>query len=69
MKKQINKIKCMTCNTELESKFRHDFQSCKCGNSVDGGLDYRRVGGNLDDIEIWDWKNNKWEKLKDYICL
>ena len=34
---------CSNCHTEIESKHRHDFVSCKCGNiSVDGGLAYLR---------------------------
>ena len=36
-----NKLQCMTCMEIIESKHRHDFVTCKCGNfSVDGGLDY-----------------------------
>ena len=42
-----NAVKCLACNTELESKYRHDFQCCNCENQtfVDGGKDYSRVGG------------------------
>ena len=42
-----NAIKCLQCNTVLESKHRHDFQYCGCENqtSVDGGYDYSRVSG------------------------
>lgn len=41
------KIKCLVCNTILESKYRHDFQTCGCENEtfVDGGQDYLRCGG------------------------
>lgn len=39
-----NIIRCKLCNTKLESRHRHDFQSCKCGTFVDGGLDYVRTG-------------------------
>ena len=49
-----NAIKCLQCNTVLESKYQHDFQSCKCSNQafVDGGLSYSRVGAvDLDLIE------------------
>lgn len=36
-----NSAKCHSCNTEIESKHRHDFVYCKCGDiSVDGGRDY-----------------------------
>ena len=27
-----NAVKCLSCNTELESKYRHDFQCCNCEN-------------------------------------
>ena len=42
-----NSVKCLMCNTILESKHRHDFQQCSCSNGafVDGGLSYNRVGG------------------------
>jgi len=41
-----NAAQCLLCNDIIESKHRHDFVSCSCGNiAVDGGLDYiRRVG-------------------------
>ena len=41
-----NAIKCLQCNTVLESKHRHDYQACYCSNRVfvDGGLLYTRVG-------------------------
>lgn len=46
-----NSAKCLKCGEEIESKFRHDFRSCKCGAlSVDGGKDYlRRVFSRKDD--------------------
>ena len=42
-----NAVRCLSCNTELESKHRHDFQCCGCENqtSVDGGRVYSRVSG------------------------
>lgn len=42
-----NAAKCLNCNEVLESKHRHDFVMCSCGNlAVDGGRDYikRSVG-------------------------
>jgi hypothetical protein len=37
----MNKAKCLKCNTVVESKYRHDYVTCNCGNvSVDGGNDY-----------------------------
>lgn len=44
MKILKNSIKCNHCNDEIESKYRHDFVTCKCGKvSVDGGKDYGRI--------------------------
>ncbi len=50
-----NSIKCLVCNTTLESKHQHDFQQCNCSNKafVDGGLSCTRIGAmDLDLIEI-----------------
>ena len=42
-----NSVKCLVCNTILESKHRHDFVMCPCPNQtfIDGGLSYNKVGG------------------------
>lgn len=59
-----NKIRCLECNTILESKHRHDFRICECPNQafVDGGLVYQRVGAlDLTKLEIWN--GSKWIKL------
>lgn len=38
-----NSVRCEKCNTEIESKHRHDFVTCPCGQiSVDGGHSYLR---------------------------
>lgn len=63
MGQKVNKIKCLKCNTILESKSVHDFQSCKCGNFVDGGLDYCRIGGDFENILTWNWEKDEWNKL------
>ena len=40
-----NSLLCLECNTEIESRHRHDYVSCPCGNAfVDGGKDYLRRG-------------------------
>ena len=40
-----NVIQCNLCGDIIESTYRHDFVTCKCGCcSVDGGLDYLRRG-------------------------
>lgn len=57
MKKYIkkimsNKVKCKLCGKIIESKYTHDFVTCSCGKvSVDGGHDYLRRLGNLEDFE------------------
>ena len=52
-----NAIKCKKCGDIIESKYTHNFVTCSCGAcSVDGGLDYLRRCGNLND----------WEDLSEY---
>jgi len=47
-----NKVRCKKCDMVIESKYRHDFVTCKCGAvSVDGGKDYLRRIGNLEAYE------------------
>jgi hypothetical protein len=44
----MSKAQCLDCQDILESKHRHDFVKCKCGNSfIDGGDDYFRGGGSI----------------------
>ena len=48
-----NRIKCLKCGDVIESKYRHDYKTCSCGAcAVDGGHDYLRRCGNLED-----WKD------------
>lgn len=53
MKKIIrNIIKCKKCGEILESNNTHDFKTCGCGSvSVDGGLEYLKREGDLNNIE------------------
>ena len=38
-----NRIRCNNCGDVIESEYRHDFKSCRCGLvSVDGGHSYLR---------------------------
>lgn len=54
-----NAIKCKKCGDIIESTYCHDFVTCSCGAvSVDGGKDYLRRVGNVDD----------WEDLSEYEC-
>ena len=49
-----NAVKCLVCDTVLESKYRHHFSGCSCDNQAfcDGGMDYNRTGAkDLDLIE------------------
>ena len=67
MSQKINKIKCLVCNTILESKFRWDFQECGCenGSYVDGGTDYQRIGGvDLTKIFVWNYITEKWGNIQ-----
>lgn len=47
-----NAAQCKKCNDVIESKHRHDFVTCSCGEiSVDGGLSYlRRLANDPDNI-------------------
>jgi hypothetical protein len=47
-----NKAKCLRCLEIIESKHRRDFVQCQCGAIfVDGGKDYLRRGGALENLE------------------
>lgn len=59
-----NKAQCKLCGDVIESKHRHDFKSCKCGEiSVDGGKSYiKRSAKNLGNIiELSDWYEEAYE--------
>lgn len=48
-----NAIRCKKCGDIIESKSVHDFQECSCKACfVDGGHEYCRIGGNMEDIEV-----------------
>ena len=46
-----NAFRCKKCGQIVESKRIHDFVTCKCGNSTDGGHDYIMRSGNWQDME------------------
>lgn len=52
-----NSAVCGKCGDHIESKNRHDFKWCKCGNvAVDGGKDYvRRAFETNNFIEDCEW--------------
>ena len=63
----MGKLQCLECKEVLESKYRHDFKSCKCPNGafVDGGTDYLRFGGKeLAKIGFWDEEEQKYKPIK-----
>ena len=46
-----NRAQCKTCSEIIESRFRHDYQTCTCGAiAVDGGHDYLKRGGLPDQL-------------------
>ena len=55
-----NRINCLKCGDIIESEHRHDYKTCSCGAcAVDGGCDYLRRSGNLEDWqEMSEIKNN-----------
>lgn len=47
-----NAAKCLKCGDVIESKHRHDYVTCSCGNvSVDGGTDYLRR--SFQEMDSW----------------
>jgi len=47
-----NKIRCKNCGDVIESLTRNDFRMCSCESVfVDGGTDYLRRGGKLENME------------------
>jgi hypothetical protein len=66
-----NRLKCKKCGDIIESMSVHDFVWCKCGTIfVDGGHEYYRRGGDLEQIEdlcesVWvEDDENKIEKAQ-----
>lgn len=52
MKVLSNKIRCKKCGDIIESHSVHDFKLCKCRSvGIDGGHDYLRREGDLEDFE------------------
>lgn len=54
-----NSAKCLLCGDEIESRHRHDIQSCSCGNlTVDGGKMWRR--------RSWSGPRDSWVDTIEY---
>ena len=48
-----SKIQCKLCKDIIQSTYRHDFKWCSCKSIyIDGGSDYTRIGGHLENIEL-----------------
>ena len=65
-----NSIKCLQCNTVLESKHRHDFVRCSCDNEahVDGGLVYQKLGAR-DLSKVENLSEHKTYRSEEYQAL
>lgn len=67
-----NVIMCNHCNDIIESKYTHDFKTCKCGTvSVDGGLAYAKrcfKNSTNDFTDLSVWKDIK-DLTVDYIII
>lgn len=69
-----NSIKCLHCNTEIISKYRHDFVGCKCQDLykkcfVDGGNIYQRInyGGENSYINTSVWDDGLQKTRREYL--
>jgi hypothetical protein len=52
---KVQAIECPFCGYILYSRARHDFRYCQCESCfIDGGFDYPRYGGPLDQIKKHD---------------
>jgi len=62
------KIKCKKCGDIIQSLYRHDYKSCKCGEIfIDGGNDYLRCGANdLENIIDLDDNGNEIRHLDHF---
>lgn len=59
-----NAAKCKKCGDIIESVYRHDFVTCSCGSiCVDGGKDYLRRCGNLEDMKDMSIIEEREEKI------
>lgn len=60
-----NKAQCKKCKDIIESKDTNDLKRCTCGSiAVDGGLEYVKRIGNLDDvIELSEYEREKTNNL------
>jgi len=61
-------VRCGKCREIIESKHRHDFVTCSCGNlSVDGGNDYLKVSFIENNWCVVEVKNIKQIERTEYV--
>ena len=61
-----NAIRCNLCEDIIESTYRHDFVTCKCGScSVDGGLDRLRWGFAHSRADVTELSATEYTELTD----
>lgn len=62
-------VRCLKCNTVIESKHLHDFVWCPCKNIfVDGGDHYLKFGGDaLADNTAEIFHGGLWKSVLDYM--
>jgi len=67
----INKAQCKKCKDIIESNNTNDFKRCSCGSiAIDGGLEYIKRIGNLDDvIELSEFDDDKKDLLSSNFSL
>lgn len=65
-----NILKCLLCNSIIESFHVHDFKYCACKEAfIDGGREYVRLGANsFDNIEVLTeyYTEAEWAKIQEY---
>jgi hypothetical protein len=64
----MTKIRCKKCGDVIQSKHRHDMVWCKCGAiAIDGGDDYCKITGKLDDFDFVSPETLSTVKIKEMV--
>lgn len=62
----INIAQCNLCKDFIISRHTHHYAECKCGAIfVDGGQDYERLGGDLENFRFFKDKDELLEATKE----
>jgi hypothetical protein len=67
----MSKAQCLNCKSIIHSRHAHDFVTCICytrdiGNKgifIDGGDEYLRTGGCMENAAYWDEEKQEFVKL------